>query len=187
MTSKYKDTDKKINKEWEKLDIMSRDKIEDLTCKIVSLESKIISMESALFCANEKMSLLEQDIKTSHEKLANIEKILVENRSLYLNYIKQNHDITCKVVEILEENRKLYLNAINDVEHKEDENIKTLKPILEDVSRQNELLQKNLSSPFLMDRVYNRFWRVGGYKNPYPHPVGLASLFSEKPDLDDDG
>jgi len=156
------------DKGWEKLDIMARDKIEDLTSKIDTLELMITSM-------NEKLATYDKAFKDSREKLANIEKILMENRSLYLNYIKQNHDITCKVVEILEENRKLYLSALNEVEHKEDENIKSLKPILEDVSRQNELLSKNLSSPFLMDRVYNRFWRS------YNRPAGLATLFTESP------
>jgi len=171
MTSKDKE------KGWEKLDIMARDKIEDLTCKIKSLEDIISSLEVQVKLANDKIILLEQSFKESHEKLTNIEKILMENRTLYLNYIKQNHDITCKVVEILEENRKLYLSALNEVEHKEDENIKTLKPILEDVSRQNEMLSKNLSSPFLMDRLYNRFWR----SSFHTRPVGLAALFSEGP------
>ena len=167
----------KKDKEWEKLDIMARDKIEDLNGKIVSLESRIESMEIVVKLANEKLTVLEGDVKLSHEKLLNIEKILIENRTLYLNYIKQNHDITCKVVEILEENRRLYLNALNEVEHKEDENMKTLKPMLEDVSRQNEILQKNISSPFLMDRVYNRFWRTG----VQTRPLGLASLFADNP------
>lgn len=165
------------DKGWEKLDIMARDKIEDLASKIDKFENIINSIESQMNIVNEKISSFEKAFKESHEKLINIEKILMDNRTLYLNYIKQNHDITCKVVEILEENRKLYLNAINEVEHKEDENIRSLKPILEDVSRQNEILSKNLSAPFLMDRVYNRFWR----SNFYNRPVGLATLFTETP------
>ena len=140
--------------EWETLDIMARDKVEELEEKILSLSSKI----------------------------DNIEVILMQNRTLYTNFIKENHEITKTVVDILRENRRIYLDAFDEVEHKEDENIKALKPILEDVSRQNEMLKKNMSSPFLNDRLHYRYWRSKACPGGIPNIAqGISGILSDSP------
>lgn len=121
---------------------------------------------------------LDEVFNKMDKRIDRLETILLENRDLYTNFIKKNQEITEKVVAILEENRRIYLEAFTEVENKEDENLKALKPILEDMSRQNEIITQKMASPFLTDRIHYRKWRSLAYHKGEPNlsKKGVSSI-----------
>jgi hypothetical protein len=130
---------------------------------------------------------LEKKIDSIQDKLDRINAFLNENRSLYVDIIKQNQDMTQKIqhmtqkiIETLEENRSIYLKAINSVENKEDENLKAIKPLLENVKEQSDFLTKKMSSPFLKDRIHYRYWR-SHYLPDSDSPRGCPEILDESP------
>jgi hypothetical protein len=166
MSSNSTSEDNNLNKSstW---DLISLDQKNSIESHISKLESHISELESKLDRQNEY-----------------IISILLENRKLYTDSIKQNNELSKHVVTILEENRRIYLNAFNEVEIKEEENLKMLKPILEDVTRQNELLTKNITSPFLRDRLNYRYWRSNAFPGGDPDvSKGIAGIINDSPIL----
>lgn len=121
----------------------------------------------------ERIDNLEHQIKETNVKLDRILQILTDNRTLYTNYIKQNHEITEKVISILEENRKIYLKAFDEVEDKENATLDKTKDLAENLKKQNEMLEKNAHSPFVIDRLYNHFWRTTA---PRPGTMPLSMI-----------
>lgn len=95
-------------------------------------------------------------------------KYIEDNRCIYTNLMSNCYAIQKETKQILHENRLSYISAINKIYNKEDDNIRELKPILQemkdDFDRNNQDTNK-LDSPINKLRIDNHLWRRYSHNN----------------------
>jgi hypothetical protein len=113
------------------------------------MEDFIVNMTPSI---DKRLSSLETLIENLIKKQEETNKLLLEE----LKQIKENTSKVDESLSILQENRRLYLDALEKIQKMEKEE---LKPLLEHLNTNNDLLTNNLINPSLYPRMHNLFWR----------------------------
>lgn len=93
------------------------------------------------------------------ERLTNIEKHLKNNREIYIQLLENINLVSNENKKILTENREMYTRALKKIEETEIQNMNEIRPIINNISKNNTILENNLLSPLNPSRIHNRFWR----------------------------
>lgn len=117
-----------------------------------SIDKRLTNLEELLDKINKKQEDLSLEIKQTIEK-NNETNIMILKA---LEQINENNKKADENLVILQENRKLYLDALEKIQKMEKEE---LKPLLEHLNKNNDLLTTNLINPSLYPRMHNLFWR----------------------------
>lgn len=93
------------------------------------------------------------------ERLTNIENHLKNNREIYIQLLENINLVSNENKKILTENRQMYTTALKKIEETEIQNMNEIRPIINNISKNNNILENNLVSPLNPSRIHNRFWR----------------------------
>tara|TARA_B100001094_G_C18149351_1_gene782713 strand:- start:1346 stop:1855 length:510 start_codon:yes stop_codon:yes gene_type:complete len=93
------------------------------------------------------------------ERLYKIENYLQNNRELYIDLLENINNLSIENKKILTENREMYTKALKKIEETEIKNMNEIRPIINNIGKNNQILENNILSPFNSSRVHNRFWR----------------------------
>ena len=93
------------------------------------------------------------------ERLTNIENHLKNNREIYIQLLENINVVSNENKKILTENREMYTTALKKIEETEIQNMNEIRPIINNISKNNNILENNLLSPLNPSRIHNRFWR----------------------------
>ena len=93
------------------------------------------------------------------ERLTNIENHLKDNREIYIQLLENINIVSNENKKILTENREMYTKALKKIEETEIQNMNEIRPIINNISKNNTILENNLLSPLNPSRIHNRFWR----------------------------
>lgn len=109
--------------------------------------------------------------------LKNIEMYLNNNREMYMGMMETIQQLSIENKEILKENREMYTNALNRIEETERNNMNELKPLIENIEKNNIRLEENmLKTPYYHSRMYNHFWRKNAVTSKNTGISGLVGL-----------
>jgi len=127
--------------------------MEDFVVKMTpSIDKRLSSLENMVENLIRKQEELSSEIKQTIEKNNETNSMILKA----LEQINENNKKADDNLTILQENRKLYLDALEKIQKMEKEE---LKPLLEHLNTNNDLLTSNLINPSLYPRMHNLFWR----------------------------
>jgi len=121
--------------------------------------------------------LLSSKFEKMDKKLKNIETYLNNNREIYMGMMEKIQQLSIDNKEILKENREMYTNALSKIEETERNNMNELKPLIENIEKNNIRLEENmLKTPYYHSRMYNHFWRKNAVTSKNTMISGLVGL-----------
>jgi len=100
------------------------------------------------------------------EKLIDIENYLKINRENYLQLLQNINLVSNENKKFLNENRIMYTQALKKIEETEIQNMNEIRPIINNISKNNSLLQSNCLSSFNLSRINNKLWKQRLLINP---------------------
>ena len=128
-----------------------------------------------------KILLIQEKILKNISTVVNENKnYMEENRKIYTQLLNNCYAIQKETKHFLCENRKCYISAIERVYNKEEDNIKELKPILEEMKCDQEKLTNQLDSPINDLRIDNHLWRKYSHKNQPTIKHYMSNMFYNK-------
>lgn len=141
-----------------------------LSQKFEKIDNKINNLHTKLTDVENKLSNLISQI-------SNVNSFLENNRELYINLLKSINSISIENKSILEKNSQLYNQAMTEFKLKEKN--EKIMDIFNNITKNNKIIENNITSPLCESRIYNRFWRI----NHLEKQQKLCDLINERKNI----
>jgi hypothetical protein len=114
------------------------------------------------------------------QRLTSIEKLIKENREVYLEVMRENRELAKKNSELVREmvrqreedrilyskNKELYIKYLESIDSKEE----SIGKIVKDLEKTSNAIKETINSPLLFSRMHNYQWRMFSGISVTPQP-----------------